>query len=204
MILEPIFYGFLLGFALCFTFGPVFFALIQTSIEQGFRRALLIVTGVTVGDGFLFFTVIFGTSFLPKIQNFNLYLGWAGALLLLVLGVMSLRSKRKDLVYPQSRLGSLVFYFSKGLFLNLLNPSNYVAVFGTSVALRNSLNYDTTEVILFFTASLVATFVAEALIAHYAIKLKRLLTPGLIDRINQLAGLVFIVSGLRLMYGLVF
>ncbi len=196
---QAIFYGFLYGFLLCFTFGPAFFRLIQTSIDNGFKRGVLIAFGVTIADAVLMFFAVFGTSYLPDIQYFDSIISIIGASLLFILGFISLFKQQSQLVYPTSKFGSFLYYFTSGLFLNLLNPSNYVAVFATSaylVAKGMTLN----ERIVFFLFSLSATMIAESLIAFYAQKMKRLLTGKVLKRINQLAGLIFIGSGLLILW----
>jgi threonine/homoserine/homoserine lactone efflux protein len=196
---QAIFYGFLYGFILCFTFGPAFFRLIQTSIDNGFKRGVLIALGVTIADAILMFFAVFGTSYLPDIQYFDTIISVIGATLLFILGFISLFKQQSQLVYPTSKFGSFLYYFTSGLFLNLLNPSNYLALFATSaylVAKGMTLN----ERIVFFLFSLTATMVAESMIAFYAQKMKRLLTGKVLKRINQVAGLIFIGSGLLILW----
>jgi threonine/homoserine/homoserine lactone efflux protein len=196
---QAIFFGFLYGFLLCFTFGPVFFRLIQTSIDNGYKRGFLIALGVTVADAILMFCAIFGTSYLPQLKYFDDVISVVGATVLFILGFISIFKQKTQLVYPTSKLSSFLYYFTSGILLNLLNPSNYLAVFGTSaylVAKGMTLN----ERIVFFLFSLVATMTAESLIAFYAHKMKRVLTEKILKRINQVAGSIFIISGLLILY----
>jgi threonine/homoserine/homoserine lactone efflux protein len=198
-MIQAIFFGFLYGFLLCFTFGPAFFRLIQTSIDTGVKRGVLIALGVTVADALLFFVALFGTSYFPEIKNFDTYIALLGALLLFVLGFISIFKQQSQLVYPKSKLGSFAYYFTSGVLLNLLNPSNYVAVFATSAYLiTQGLNLS--ERIVFFSVSLFATMLAESLIAFYAHKMKRLMTQKILKRINQVAGSIFIISGLLILW----
>ena len=193
-MLSAIVFGFFYGFLLCFTFGPAFFRLIQTSIDNGYKSGILIAFGVTVADAILMFSAVFGTALLPKIEDFDVYLSVGGAVLLLLLGFISLFKQQSQLVYPQTKLGTFLYYFTSGLLLNLLNPSNYIAVFGTSTYLRGAQHFSIHELIAFFGFSLLATMLAESLISFFAHKMKRLLTPTIIRRINQTAGMVFIVK----------
>jgi threonine/homoserine/homoserine lactone efflux protein len=196
---QAIVYGFLYGFILCFTFGPAFFRLIQTSIDNGFKRGVLIALGVTIADAVLMFFAVFGTSYLPDIQHFDAIISVIGAFLLFILGFISLFKQQSQLVYPTSKFGSFLYYFTSGLLLNLLNPSNYVAVFATSAYLvSHGMNLN--ERIVFFLFSLNATMIAESMIAFYAHKMKRLLTGKVLKRINQVAGLIFIGSGLLILW----
>jgi threonine/homoserine/homoserine lactone efflux protein len=195
---QAILFGFLYGFILCFTFGPVFFRLIQTSIDNGYKRGVLIALGVTVADAILMFFAIFGTSYLPQLKYFDDVISVFGATVLFILGFISLFKQKTQIIYPTSKLSSFLYYFTSGILLNLLNPSNYIAVFGTSAYLVSqgmSLN----ERIVFFLFSLIATMTAESLIAFYAHKMKRILTGKVLKRINQVAGLIFIISALLIL-----
>lgn len=196
---QAIFFGFLYGFLLCFTFGPVFFRLIQTSIDTGYKRGILIALGVTVADAILMFFAIFGTSYLPQLTYFDDIISVIGASILFILGFISIFKQKTQIIYPTSRLSSFLYYFTSGIFLNLLNPSNYFAVFATSaylVAKGMTLN----ERIVFFLFSLLATIIAESSIAFYAHKMKQILTEKILRRINQVAGSIFIISGLLILY----
>ncbi|MDZ7897502.1 MAG: LysE family transporter [Arcicella sp.] len=196
---QAIIFGFLYGFLLCFTFGPAFFRLIQTSIDTGIKRGVLIAFGVTMADAFLFFIALFGTSYFPEIKHLSVYVSLVGAGLLFILGFISIFKQQSQIVYPSSKLGSFVYYFISGLLLNLLNPSNYVAVFATSTYLITQ-GFTLNERIVFFGVSLLATMLAESLIAFYAHKMKRIITPKILKRINQVAGLIFISSGLLILW----
>jgi threonine/homoserine/homoserine lactone efflux protein len=196
---QAVIFGFLYGFLLCFTFGPAFFRLIQTSIDTGVKRGFLIAFGVTMADAFLFFIALFGTSYFPEIKYLDAYISVIGATLLFILGFISIFKQQTQIVYPKSKLGSFAYYFTSGLLLNLLNPSNYVAVFTTSAYLI-AKGFTLNERIVFFLVSLMATMSAESLIAFYAHKMKRIITPKILKRINQVAGSIFIGSGLFILW----
>ncbi|WP_026995424.1 LysE family translocator [Flectobacillus major] len=199
-MISAIVFGFLYGFILCFTFGPAFFRLVQTSIDNGYKSGVLIALGVTVADAILMFFAVFGTALLPQIEHFDEYLSIGGSTLLIALGCISLFKQQTQLVYPQTKFGTFLYYFTSGLLLNLLNPSNYIAVFGTSTYLKGAQQFSLNEIVVFFSFSLVATMLAESLISFYANKMKKVLTEKVIRRINQLAGMVFIISALLILY----
>ena len=48
--MEIVFNGFKLGIVLSFLIGPVFFTIIQTSIERGFRNGVFVAMGVSLSD----------------------------------------------------------------------------------------------------------------------------------------------------------
>jgi L-lysine exporter family protein LysE/ArgO len=198
-MIQAIFFGFFYGFILCFTFGPVFFRLIQTSIDNGYKRGILIALGVTIADAILMFFALFGTSYLPQLKYFDDIISITGASILFILGFISIFKQKTQIVYTSSKLSSFFYYFTSGVLLNLLNPSNYLAVFATSaylVAKGMTLN----ERIVFFLFSLSATMIAESLIAFYANKMKKVLTEKILKKINQVAGSIFIISGILILY----
>jgi L-lysine exporter family protein LysE/ArgO len=197
---QAVIFGFLYGFLLCFTFGPAFFRLIQTSIDNGFKRGVLIAAGVTVADAILMFVAVFGTSYLPRFERYGIYMALVGASMLFILGFNSLFKQQTQLVYPNTKLGSFLYYFTSGVFLNLLNPSNYLAVFTTSTYLRGVEGFSVEETMVFFIFSLLATMFAESMIAFYAQKMKRLLTQKVLRTINQVAGIIFIISGMLIVW----
>ena len=86
----PIFYGFLVGFMLCLTLGTVFFALIQNSVEHGYKSGFSIALGVIISDSILIFIALMGTSKLPNIPHFSFYTSLLGGILLIAMGLSSL------------------------------------------------------------------------------------------------------------------
>jgi L-lysine exporter family protein LysE/ArgO len=62
------------------------------------------------------------------------------------------------------------------------------------------LKYNLTQIIIFFTASLLATLTAEVLIAIYASKIKLFANEQKINYFNKIAGLVFIFVAMRMLW----
>ncbi|MFT7483267.1 MAG: L-lysine exporter family protein LysE/ArgO, partial [Oceanospirillaceae bacterium] len=88
---ELILFALVTGFVLSFGFGSVFFALIQTSIDHGYKAGRNIALGVAVGDVALVAIAILGTGFLPNIPNFENYVRIIAATLLFGLGISQFR-----------------------------------------------------------------------------------------------------------------
>lgn len=96
-MLAAIYEGIILGLILAFSFGPGFFALINTGIKSGFRPAASLAIGIFLSDLFLialiFVLLSFGASgFLsnPKHQSF---IGVIGGIVLIVYGSFNFYSK---------------------------------------------------------------------------------------------------------------
>jgi L-lysine exporter family protein LysE/ArgO len=200
MAILPIIYGFFWGFLLCFTFGPAFFAIVQVGFEQSYKKGAIMALGVVFADAILMFFAVFGTSFLPNISNYNQIISFSGATILLIMGFFTLFSNRKQLVYPSTKVGNFIYFFIKGTFLNLLNPANFLFVVSTCTYLKGVLHYKLNEIIAFFGASLLATLIAEVLIAIYASKIKKIASAQKIEIFNKIAGVVFILVALKMLY----
>ncbi len=86
-MLEPLLNGILSGLLLAILIGPVFFALIQTSIQQGFRSGILLAVGVSLSDAFCAAVCFLGFSQLNlNSPSFKESLAFLGGLLLIAFG----------------------------------------------------------------------------------------------------------------------
>ncbi len=196
----PILFGFLLGVALCLTFGTVFFALIQNSVDNGFRSGMKIVLGVIVGDILFVIAALLGTSFIPKVQGFENIMALVGCLFLVAMGLVNILKGTPRLAYPKTRFGNFVYYFTTGFFLNALNPVNFVAWVAIVAYIRSHLHYDMAQQYGFMIAALVGVFATETALAYYANRLKRLFTPRVVKIFNRTTGVVFLIGAANIAY----
>ncbi len=199
MISAAIF-GLITGVLLCSTFGTVFFSLVQTSVDNGFRNALKIVVGVIVCDIIFVFFAIYGTSMLPVIPHFERWLAGTGILFLAALGLVNIFKGQPKLVYPTTRVGNFIYYFTTGFLLNGLNPVNFISWVTLATYVRSSLQYDHGQVLMFFGVSLIGVFATESLIAYFAKKFQKLFTPRRILIFNRVTGVVFLGIAGQLLY----
>lgn len=194
------FYGIITGILLCFTFGTVFFSLVQNSVDNGVRSGLKIAFGVLACDAIFVFFAIFGTTLLPHIDNFEKWMAGAGIIFLLILGVNNLIRKQPQVAYPKTRFGDFLYYFSTGFLLNGLNPVNFISWVTIATYIRSTLHYDFNEVIAFFVASLLSVFLTESGIVFSAYRLKKIFTPRTVKVFNQITGAIFILIAFQIAY----
>ncbi|MFN4145059.1 MAG: LysE family translocator [Runella sp.] len=203
--LSAAIYGLFTGVLLCLTFGTVFFALIQTSMERGYRSGIQIATGVVASDAFFVFTAIFGTSFLPQITHFDKGIGVIGIIFLVILGIKNfLKVPQLSLPSPPDdragRWRSRFKYFMKGVALNALNPINFMSWAAIATYLRTKGRYEVNEMILFFGMSLVGVLATQSAMAIYANRLRHLLTVKIMRYINIATGVVFLGVATKLLW----
>ena len=196
----PILLGFLLGVALCLTFGTVFFALIQNSVDNGFRSGMKIVFGVIVGDILFVLAALLGTAFIPKVQGFENLMAVVGVLFLVAMGLVNIFKGTPRLAYPKTRFGNFIYYFTTGFFLNALNPVNFVSWVAIVAYIRSHMHYGTGQQYGFMIAALVGVFATETALAYYANRLKRLFTPRVVKIFNRTTGVVFLIGAINIAY----
>ena len=196
----PILYGFLLGTALCLTFGTVFFALIQNSVDNGFRSGMKIVFGVIVGDILFVLAALLGTAFIPKITGFETAMAVVGVLFLTAMGLVNILKGTPRLAYPKTRFGNFVYYFTTGFFLNALNPVNFVSWVAIVAYIRSHMHYDVAQQYGFMGAALIGVFATESALAYYANRLKRLFTPRVVLIFNRVTGIMFLLVAAQIAY----
>lgn len=196
----PILYGFLIGIALCLTFGTVFFALIQNSVDNGFRSGMKIIAGVIFGDVLFVLAALLGTSFIPKVQGFEHLMAIVGVVFLTAMGLVNILKGTPRLAYPTTRFGTVIYYFSTGFFLNALNPVNFISWVTIVAYIRSHLHYSVPQQYGYMSAALLGVFATESALAYYANRLKRLFTPRVITIFNRTTGFVFLAVAAQIAY----
>ena len=127
--MDLFFSGIKIGLVLCFMIGPVFFTLLQTAVEEGFRASAMVGAGIWTSDLAYILVAYFGLTFISKaleIGNLELVIGIFGTFLFLIFGLYSLLVPPKNLLLPDDQLYQRsTSYFSlyiKGFLLNAFNP----------------------------------------------------------------------------------
>ena len=197
-MLLPILLGFLTGVALCLTFGTVFFALIQNSVDNGYKAGLTITLGVVLGDAIYVTFALLGTSIIPHSKALEPVLAAVGVVFLVVLGLFNIIKGTPRIAYPKTKLGNYAYYFTTGFLLNALNPINFVSWVTIAAYMRHSLHYDTNQQVVFMGFALLGVAAAESALAVFAHKLKRFFTPKVALTFNRVTGAVFIIVAARL------
>ncbi|WP_017259403.1 LysE family translocator [Pedobacter arcticus] len=202
-MLELIISGIGLGIVLSFLTGPVFFALIKTSIEKGFYAGLSLAGGVVVSD-FIYMTItLFGTSLLSFESKYRLPIGVVGSVILMSIGLYYLLKKVEINFVEESSRIKHAGYFFKGFFMCIFNP--FILLYWVSVSSGvYSLYGELTskQIIPFFGAILITLFAMDTLKAYFAYKLRYKIKAKSIQNLNRIAGVLIIIFALKLIYNL--
>ena len=198
-MLETIISGIGLGLVLSFLTGPVFFALIKTSIEKGFYAGVSLAGGVLISDIFYVALTLFGTSFIALENTYRLPIGITGSVVLLSIGIYYLFKKVKINYENITSTRHNTGYFFKGFFMCIFNPAVLIYwVSVTSSVISIAGQFKPAEIIPFFGSILLTQLGVDAIKAHYANKLRYRIKEHTMKRLNQIAGVLIIIFAFRL------
>lgn len=198
---EAILLGLGAGIISSFLTGPVFFAMIKTSIEKGFMAGFSLALGVIVSDIILIGLVLFGSQFLVYQDSFDKYIGVFGGAFLLAVGIYYLFSKvsinyESNTIMKVSKRGYLI----KGFLMCILTPSTlmfWIIVSGIiSVKLNNRLN----EKLFCFFIAMATQLAIDSLKSYYSSKLRYRIKETTLSKLNKVAGVIIIAFALWLIY----
>ena len=204
LAMEIIFNGIKLGIVLAFLIGPVFFTIIQTSIERGFGNGVLVSLGVSLSDAVYVAICYFGLVQFINNPDFRFFLANAGGGVLILFGIYHLFIKSRRKMTASMDVASekkMYRYFIKGFIINAMSPM--VLIFWIGAISIASLDFGYAkglEFFVFFSAVLGTVLSTDILKAYLADKLRRLITHRLLVTINIAVGICLIIFGARLLW----
>lgn len=192
------------GLILAFSFGPVFFTLIETSITKGFRAGLSFDLGAMFADIIFLIIAIFSTSqILDKLKDDPaLYI--FGGVLMLAYGIITYVQTSRSIfkivrehyaVVVKKNLRSL---FLKGFLLNFVNFGVLAGWIGILIIATTSTG-STQHMYLFLTIVLVTFFSIDLLKILLAKKLKSRMTPRFIISTKRWISILIMAFGVLLL-----
>src|SRR5688572_4644585 len=92
-MIEALIQGIGWGFLLSLTIGPVFFALIQTSIHNGFKCGALMAFGIMLSDSLYIVITYLGVSSIKNVHSLEIWLGILGGIIMVAFGLTTLFKK---------------------------------------------------------------------------------------------------------------
>lgn len=205
MILSLIYQTIVIVLLLTFSFGPAFFALINTGIKHGYKPGALLAAGVVFSDLFVCLIVIlmvhFGAiNFLQDEKN-QRFAGIIAGIILVVFGAFYFKkpvAKSEESIEIQAPSPSVLLL--KGFFLNLFNPAVWFLWLGNVTAVGKSFEYSVFKMIIYFSVVLGLVLLVELFKVFLAGKIKKFLTDKIMHTINYITGTLLIVFGIVLIY----
>lgn len=195
--------GVQLGIVLAFLVGPVFFSIIQTSVEKGFWNGALVAIGVSISD-ILYVTICYFGLFQflsdPKSKTNMAYIG-GGILIAFGLYHLIVKARRAKMVsFHIEAEKKPLKYILKGFILNGITPMVFIFWIGTISIATIDFGYSTGfEFFIFFMALLITVLATDITKAFLADKLRKLITHRFLMIMNIVVGVLLIGFGLRLL-----
>jgi threonine/homoserine/homoserine lactone efflux protein len=210
MIGAAIWNGLIMGLGLSFSFGPVFFMLLNTSIKRGWKESLIFDAGVLLSDLVIILLAMLMIMFMGVNIDFNnqsvkLWSTLIGSAILIIFGLALIIRPHKN-THPEEvdlsgmnklKASGLLF---KGFGINFLNPSVFLIWFGAVPAVAGGFQGNMQMVGLFFLSTLVFYFLTDLVKIYAARKLKRFLTPLALTLFHRISGSIFIGIASWLLY----
>ena len=198
MNMEIIVRNVLLGIALAAPIGPAGIAVMQSGLNDGFRKAFLTGIGITLADTTYLLVVFFGLSNFIEILTVKLVLWTLGAIILIYLGYQSIKGAARRVDFrtvdqPVSRKPML-----SGYLVNISNPLAvvfWVGIFGSSIDKSESAS----KLVMLLLSS---TILVGILIWHTTMSLlsswgQRYLNEKVVRYISIAAGIVLVGFGMK-------
>lgn len=193
--------GILCGIVLSafFSVGPSFFALIQNSIQYGFRKGVAFEVGVNASDVImvgLMLTLLKDVDMGAIVRNS--YVATIGGSVVIVLGVLSLLRK------PVLKQGKKVVYQGvprgrelavQGFALNFLNPTVWLYWISVITFITGEASLSLSDRYVFFISLLAAELGMGILKCRLSSLLQNIFSAKMMNVVNKVVGVVLIGIG---------
>jgi threonine/homoserine/homoserine lactone efflux protein len=201
-LLNAIGGGVFAGLLIAVMIGPVFFALLQVSIEKGFLIGLVFALGIVSSDAAYFLVAFLGLSQFERTQTVNEIMGFVGGGFLIGFGIYLAMKKVKEMKAADNAIyrTSLVKSYFKGFLLNSLNPSALLYWIMVVTAVHAQYEGDAEKIFAFFMATMIIVFSTDTLKAFLATKLKNVVTRTFMLWLNRISGIILMGAGAKLVW----
>lgn len=193
------------GLTLSILVGPIFFALIQSAIERGFRAGAMVGLGVWVSDLSFILLVYYGMSTVRAItsmEGFKWYTGIAGSAILISFGLATIiKTRIRAIKVDHIDLPASNFsLWLKGFLLNTVNPFTVFFWLGviSTVVVRDQPN--DMDAWLFLGGIFGTVVFTDLLKVAVAKRFRYWLRPGFILWLRYISGSALFIFGIVLLY----
>ena len=189
------------GFILSFSFGPIFFILLETSITRGIKQAVFMDFGVIASDLIFFSLAYFGASKIATEEN-QPALFLLGGVILAVYSTISFANnavKKNNLAKAEAVKETNPFkYIIKGFLLNIINVSYLVVWAGVIVWFGPKVEMSPVKIWTFFFVSVGTYLVINVIKFFLSSRLKSKLTNHVLFYIRQGLNVLILIFGVVL------
>lgn len=203
--------GLALGLLLSISVGPVIFSVIKQSLTNGHKGGFAFIAGVSASDITLVLICNLFTTLFQSAMVHEVVIGATGSIFLIFMGIYTIFFKKVVIADDGKtqinvmRKRDVVGVFLSGFFMNLLNPGVLLFWIGASTAViagSEKQEHPDEYILVAFSVCLLLNLLADFFKVMLAGKIREKLNPHNIHIINRIAGIIYIVFGIILIYGL--
>jgi threonine/homoserine/homoserine lactone efflux protein len=205
-VIEAILKGIAMGLLLVISVGPVIFTIIKQSINNGKGGGFSFVIGVWISDFLLVVLSNLFSELVTTVMDFKMQIGIAGSIFLMGMGIFYIFFKKvhihpEDVSMPMKTSDHAKIVL-QGFLLNTLNPA--VIAFWLTAATAITVSHSIRDRIIIFATALILNMSADVAKVTLAGKLRKKLTVKNIRLINKISGLILVIFGTVLLFGVLF
>lgn len=189
--------GFLLGFAIAASPGPIFFLCLRRTLVRGWLNGLVSGFGVATADGLYAAVAAFGVGAITTaLTGQRRWLALAGGALLVVLGARILIERPKaSEAPPPTRSSWLGGYFST-LGLTITNPATIISFAALAATLGVGISGGYLRPALFVAGVSLGSLTWWCVLAGLVAGVRARITPRVVFIISTISGVAIIALGL--------
>jgi len=189
--------GFVLGFAVAATPGPIFFLCLRRTLVRGWLNGLVSGLGVATADGFYAAVAAFGISVITTaIRGERRWLALGGGALLVVLGLRIALAKPRTTEAPSATGGGLPLAYGSTLGLTITNPATIISFAALAATLSAGITGGYLRPSLLVLGVLLGSLAWWCVVAALGSGLPTRITARAVRVINTASGLAIVVLGL--------
>jgi threonine/homoserine/homoserine lactone efflux protein len=198
--------GITLGFLLTISVGPILFSILKQSINNGIKGGLAFVFGVSFSDVLLVVASNFFTELFTSLNARREEIGIIGSTFLISVGIYFLffkkvKANEEGKQILQFRKRDYAKLFLTGFFMNILNPGIIIFWLTASTAF---IDHHLNQRLWIFGIALFFVLISDIAKVFLADKIRKKLTMKNIQMVSRLNGIILIVFGIILIWGLLF
>lgn len=202
-VIEAILKGVAMGLLLVISVGPVVFTVLKQSINNGKAGGFSFVAGVWISDFLLIVLSNLFSELVTMILDFKMQIGIVGSAFLIGMGIFYIFFKRIN-IHPEEitiplKSSDHARIALQGFLLNTLNPA--VIAFWLTAATAIAVSHTIRDRIIIFSTALIFNISADVVKVRLAGKLRKKLTVKNIRLVNKISGLILLVFGTVLLFG---
>ncbi|HEX7905883.1 MAG TPA: LysE family transporter [Chitinophagaceae bacterium] len=206
-MIQAFIQGIGLGLLLSISVGPILFSIIKQSLNNGHKGGMAFVLGVSFSDIVLVLISNVFTQLFAELNEYREQIGIAGCIFLVSMGLYFVFFKKvkvnpegKQLII-QFKAKDYVKLFASGFLMNILSPACILFWITWSTAF---ITFSIKQRIIIFVTCLAVVLALDIAKVMLAGKIRNRLTPHNIHILNRINGVILIVFGFALIWGLLF